>query len=211
MASGDRPDWGWSPPIGLPGGRPPDAGPPAGWLPDPTGRFEERYWSGNRWTPRVRVGRAEAIDSKGVSEEATNQTVDPGPGDWYPDPTGRFEQRLFSGQVWTRQVRIGEAVAVDALSVPNTVRPPKNVQRGRKGSATSPPGWALDPEGSGEERYWDGFQWTAARRPRGSGRPASPRATSFLPRRVLITGTVMVIILIGLLLALILWLTGVTG
>ncbi len=211
MSSGDSPDRGWSPQIGLPGGRPPDAGPPPGWLPDPAGRFEERYWSGERWTPRVRVGRAEAIDRKGVSEEATSDTDETGPGDWYPDPTGRFEQRFFSGQSWTRHVRVGEAVAVDALSVPNTMRPPKNVQRRRTETSERPPGWAPDPEDATGERYWDGFQWTAARRSRGSGRGASGRVMRVVPRRVLVTGVLMMLILVGLLLALILWLTGFLG
>jgi len=26
---------------------------PAGWLPDPTGRFEQRYWDGNKWSEHV--------------------------------------------------------------------------------------------------------------------------------------------------------------
>ncbi|MFN2557272.1 MAG: DUF2510 domain-containing protein [Nitriliruptorales bacterium] len=211
MTSGEGPGWGWSPPIGLPGGRPPDAGPPAGWLPDPTGRFEERYWSGDRWTPRVRVGRAEAIDRKGVSAEAVSQTDETGPGEWYPDPTGRFEQRFFSGQAWTRHVRVGEAVALDTLGVPNTVRPPKDARPRRTGSSTSPPGWSPDPEDSTVERYWDGYQWTAARRPSGSGSSGPARVTSVIPGRVMATGILMMVILVGLLVALIMWLTGFLG
>ncbi|MHB8219474.1 MAG: DUF2510 domain-containing protein [Acidimicrobiales bacterium] len=26
---------------------------PAGWLPDPTGRYQQRYWSGTAWTTHV--------------------------------------------------------------------------------------------------------------------------------------------------------------
>jgi hypothetical protein len=29
------------------------AGPPAGWFPDPAGRFDHRYWDGTRWTELV--------------------------------------------------------------------------------------------------------------------------------------------------------------
>jgi len=29
-------------------------GVPAGWLPDPTGRYQQRYWSGAAWTEHVR-------------------------------------------------------------------------------------------------------------------------------------------------------------
>ena len=28
--------------------------PPAGWLPDPSGRFAERWWDGCGWTDRAR-------------------------------------------------------------------------------------------------------------------------------------------------------------
>ncbi len=31
------------------------SGIPAGWLPDPTGRYEERYWSGAAWSEHVRT------------------------------------------------------------------------------------------------------------------------------------------------------------
>ncbi len=211
MASRDGPGWGWIPPVGSPGGGPPAPGPPAGWLPDPTGRFELRYWSGERWTPRIRVGRAEAIDREGVAGDEPSQTGDSGvAGSWYPDPTGRFEQRLLVGERWTRQVRVGEAVAVDALSVPNNVRLPKDVRRRKVGTATSPPGWSPDPADSSTERYWDGVQWTAARRPRGSGGPPQ-RAMSVVPRRVMATGILVVAIMFGLLVALVLWLIGVLG
>jgi hypothetical protein len=33
----------------------------AGWYPDPTGRFDDRYWNGNNWTPAVK--RAEQVES----------------------------------------------------------------------------------------------------------------------------------------------------
>jgi uncharacterized protein YxjI len=33
--------------------QPASSGPPAGWHPDPTGQFEQRYWDGGQWTEHV--------------------------------------------------------------------------------------------------------------------------------------------------------------
>ena len=35
---------------------------PAGWLPDPSGRFERRYWSGTAWTEHVTSGGTPSTD-----------------------------------------------------------------------------------------------------------------------------------------------------
>ena len=57
-------------------GIPPHTGIPAGWLPDPSGRYDQRYWSGAQWTdhvtrdgapatdpfPQGRIGPAEPVD-----------------------------------------------------------------------------------------------------------------------------------------------------
>lgn len=37
-------------------------GVPAGWLPDPAGRYERRYWSGTGWTEHVTSGGVPAAD-----------------------------------------------------------------------------------------------------------------------------------------------------
>jgi hypothetical protein len=34
----------------------------AGWQPDPTGRFELRWWSGDTWTPHVMTGEYHTMD-----------------------------------------------------------------------------------------------------------------------------------------------------
>lgn len=39
-------------PVGPPP-LPPPPGTPSQWFPDPTGRFEHRYWDGQRWTEHV--------------------------------------------------------------------------------------------------------------------------------------------------------------
>ena len=38
------------------------AGPPAGWVPDPAGRFDHRYWDGARWTEMVSRDGAQLTD-----------------------------------------------------------------------------------------------------------------------------------------------------
>jgi Protein of unknown function (DUF2510) len=37
-------------------------GVPPGWLPDPTGRYQQRYWSGRAWTEHVTSGGVPAAD-----------------------------------------------------------------------------------------------------------------------------------------------------
>jgi len=41
---------------------PPVAAVPAGWHPDPAGRFEVRYWDGQRWTEHVSTGGTPGVD-----------------------------------------------------------------------------------------------------------------------------------------------------
>lgn len=63
---------------------------------------------------------------------------------WRPDPTGRFDERFYSGDAWTQRVRVGDAVAIDAGQ-----------------SITEPDdGWRPDPTGRFEGRYHDGRRWT---------------------------------------------------
>ena len=51
-----------------------------GWLPDPAGRFESRYWDGTRWTQAVM--RAGEVDTDPEAEPS-----EPGPGpSILPDP-----------------------------------------------------------------------------------------------------------------------------
>lgn len=40
----------------------------AGWHPDPTGRFEERYWDGSTWTSAVKRGEQVESDPESVPE-----------------------------------------------------------------------------------------------------------------------------------------------
>lgn len=135
-----------------------------GWHPDPTGRFDERLWNGRRWTPRVRIGAAEAI-------EAASGTPSGEDGQWRPDPTRRFEQRLWQAGDWTRRVRVGSAEAMDTVSVPTSGRA---TRRQRQADAAGP-GWRPDPDDPALERFWDGRQLSAKTRPAGGDGGGSAR------------------------------------
>jgi hypothetical protein len=41
--------------------------PPAAWYPDPTGRHEQRYWDGSRWTENVSDAGQAGVDGAGVA------------------------------------------------------------------------------------------------------------------------------------------------
>lgn len=70
----------------------------SGWAADPTGRFEQRFFDGRRWTRRVRVGEAEAIDTLGVPADLQPDTASdrPEPG-WRPDPDDPSRERYHDG------------------------------------------------------------------------------------------------------------------
>ncbi len=40
---------------------------PAGWFPDPYGRFQQRYWNGSAWTEHVVTNGVQAVDPMGAS------------------------------------------------------------------------------------------------------------------------------------------------
>lgn len=51
-----------SPPAPAPTLMPPAPGTAAGWLPDPSGRAEQRYWDGGRWTEHVHANGEQGVD-----------------------------------------------------------------------------------------------------------------------------------------------------
>lgn len=140
-----------------------------GWRPDPTGRFDERFFDGRRWTERVRTGDAVAVD--------TGRQIDPDEGEgWHADPTGRFAQRFFDGRSWTKRVRIDDAVGVDTVGAPADCPPPAGRTAGPDGHERAA-GWYPDPggdeawqhwdpprDGADKQRYWNGHRWTAKTR-----------------------------------------------
>jgi hypothetical protein len=115
------------------------ANPNPDWYPDPTGRFELRYWDGGQWTEHVSsAGQPRTDPLPGGPAQpsstgdrpgfgATEPTAEPAPAvaervavaaadpDWYPDPTGRYEQRYWDGSHWTEHVTVAGQQGVDPL------------------------------------------------------------------------------------------------
>lgn len=179
----------------------------SGWLPDPTGRFEERYAIRGSWTPRVRVGGAEAIDPVTSGADPADElpawqvSALPDAG-WRPDPTGRFQQRWWNGDGWTRKVRQGPAIATDIAAAP---APPRHGRRRSRGEDA--PGWRADPSGRGQ-RYWNGHDWTAKWRPGprpGPGAVAGATAGGWWARRAVV-GLVAAAVLVASVVAVLVWL-----
>jgi hypothetical protein len=110
---------------------------------------------------------------------------------WRADPTGRFQLRWFDGRRWTRRVRVGDAEAVDTVSVPNDLQPPAPTRSGE------PPGYRSDPEDPSQERFWDGQAWTAATRPRRTGRRDQPGRRAWPVPRILTIGLVVLAIVVA--------------
>jgi hypothetical protein len=81
-----------------------------GWYPDPSGRFDHRYYDGTAWTEHVSRG--------GVAETAPVT-----PADWYPDPTGRFHWRYWTGHEWTEHVSRDRELFIDPIDEPGSAPP----------------------------------------------------------------------------------------
>ena len=71
---------------------------PAGWFADPSGRFEQRYWSGTEWTEHVTKGGVPSSDPPPARQDAPE--VDKAPdrppaggaaGSATPDPDSKAQ------------------------------------------------------------------------------------------------------------------------
>ena len=131
-----------------------DVNPPR-WVPDPAGRFAQRYWDGGAWTGFVagedggaatldpvgppitlsgpRPGRPdpEPPDPSTAAPSAHPQADEPGP----PGPDGDD-----GGQPPIAWSSAGDAAAVSVAAVAA--------------------GWQVDPAGRFAQRYWDGERWS---------------------------------------------------
>lgn len=113
---------------------------------------------------------------------------------WRGDPTGRFEMRWFDGRRWTKRVRVGEAEAIDTLSVPNDLQPPRERGTGREA------GWFPDSDDPDQERFYDGREWTAATRDR-RRRNDTPGVRSWPLPRIVVVALIVVGVIAALALA----------
>lgn len=95
-ARGGAPTY-FAPPPNSPGGATSDAstgtrpgytGIPAGWMRDPSGKHDQRYWSGSEWTEHVTTGGVPGIDPPpGRAPRADGGPSTP-PGSGPPPPAG---------------------------------------------------------------------------------------------------------------------------
>ncbi len=69
---------------------------PAGWLPDPLGRYEYRYWNGTAWTDQVSTRGSHEADPLGLA---------PGEGPAPITPVGAAPQPVGRPQ-WSTQIRV---------------------------------------------------------------------------------------------------------
>ncbi len=67
---------------------------PAGWLPDPIGRYHYRYWTGSEWTAQVSTNGSNETDPQGLAPNAAVTT--PGrPPVPVPRPSWSMDVRLL--------------------------------------------------------------------------------------------------------------------
>ncbi|MEP7112944.1 MAG: TIR domain-containing protein [Ilumatobacteraceae bacterium] len=50
---------------------------PAGWYPDPYGRYAQRYWDGTTWTEHASTGGGQVVDSPSSGSQPIPNAVDP--------------------------------------------------------------------------------------------------------------------------------------
>ena len=77
-------------------------------------------------------------------------------------------------------------------------------------STTTPPGWHPDPQVPGQNRYWDGNQWTDQTAPATPGGPvppvhqpggvlvAEPKKKNWFMRHKIMSGLLALLVIIGL-------------
>jgi hypothetical protein len=152
-----------------------------GWNQDPSGRHQERYFSGGQPTTLVRDGGQESHDSVSLasaseqiggfspSDRALPSAPEVGNG-WLSDPSERHQFRYYECGDPTRWVSNGGQVSEDEFGLVGesqgqseraALTDPGSSPHGTP--ATSPhvaAGWFVDPADSGRFRYWDGSQWT---------------------------------------------------
>ena len=89
----------------------------AGWLTDPSGRHQHRYWDGAAWTEHVADAGRQSVDPP------STVLAPPAPAGsaWLTDPAGRHEYRYWDGAAWTEHVSDDGRESVDPA--PPTLAP----------------------------------------------------------------------------------------
>jgi hypothetical protein len=130
-----------------------DVNPPR-WVPDPAGRFAQRYWDGASWTEYVAGldGGAASSDPLGPGAPPVRQLPDPAAAasEVFASPPPVWRAPTDSEPPPSPPVdRVAADEAAGHPSAPTT-----------SGGHGRPAGWELDPTGRHAQRYWDGGRWT---------------------------------------------------
>ena len=162
------------------------SGSPAGWHPDPTGQFEQRYWDGERWTEHVHAAGVQSVSPLPAAQpQVQHQTAQVQAAQVEPAQVEAVQVEAAQvqhqpAQVKPVQVEAAQAQPEPAAFAPIRVEPvqqvqpepvpvaaaapavvPEPAQQQAMPAAGGPPaGWHPDPTGQFEQRYWDGGQWT---------------------------------------------------
>ena len=135
------------------------------WHADPSQRYDLRYWDGAEWTSHVMKAGVQSVDPPtamptGAAATPTKPPANSPPPGWHADPAQRHELRYWDGTDWTEHVTDGGVASIDP-PVASPINPTP------KGFSLRSTGWAKDPTGRHELRYWDGSQWTTRVNDRG--------------------------------------------
>lgn len=124
------------------------ANPNPDWYPDPTGRFEQRYWDGSQWTEHVSSAgqqRTDALPGGPAESEATSEPQALGDA-----PTVAREFPLLPQ----------EPAVPEPEPEPEPAPQPVAAQPVPAAATDPAPEWYPDPTARYEMRYWDGSRWT---------------------------------------------------
>jgi hypothetical protein len=155
-----------------------------GWNADPSGRHQERYFSGGQPTTLVRDAGRESHDPVALTsasvafrgDGASTSSLPPGPNGregWHRDPSGRHQVRYFDvlgnpsgwvsdgGQAFEDPVAI---IHVPPGSPSETSGPREHPSETTAASSTAalqarPAGWYRNAANPAEIRFWDGAEW----------------------------------------------------
>lgn len=162
------------------------SGSPAGWHPDPTGQFEQRYWDGSQWTEHVHHAGVQSVSPLSAAPTQAVQQVEQVAAEPEPEPVidSRTAEpvRFQPGPSLEPDVTRPEVVQPEVIQLepmrlspiqlqpegiqpePISVLPDESQQQAvqqQQPAASGPPaGWHPDPTGQFEQRYWDGTAWT---------------------------------------------------
>jgi hypothetical protein len=126
------------------------ANPSPDWYPDPTGRFEQRYWDGSQWTEHVSSAGQQRSDPLPGSEPAAEAASDlPGLGDFADLSTESVEP----------DTPVEPAAAV-ASAFADVAPAPEPTPTASPAAPVPAAEWYPDPTRRYEQRYWDGADWT---------------------------------------------------